>query len=84
MAMSNSKAPSTDKRSFGAAGIWPTHRAVVCYRRLNELLDRVAATSSRKARCRKFYHQKLGRRLSVSAGDGGLNGADVCAKILAV
>jgi hypothetical protein len=49
------------KRSFGTAGIWPKLRAILFYLRLNELLERAGFDEFCEARCRKFYHEKLGR-----------------------
>jgi hypothetical protein len=49
------------KRSFGTAGIWWTLRAILFYRRLNGVLEQAGFDEFCEARCRKFYHEKLGR-----------------------
>jgi transposase len=49
------------KRSFGTAGIWRRLRAILVYRRLNEVLEHAGFDEFCEAHCHKFYHEKLGR-----------------------
>jgi transposase len=49
------------KRSFGIAAIWRKPRGILFYRRLNEVLEQAGFDEFCETRCRKFYHEKLGR-----------------------